>query len=111
MRSLAVNDSYDLFLDTQRNLAIVTDKECVKQDCLLASQMFSGEFPYDTTRGVQYFETLFNAKNPYAFEASLRSELEQVPNVTNITSFRMLQITDVLQYEASIETTFGDVTL
>lgn len=111
MRSLAIDENYDIFLDTQRNLAMAVDKEAVEQDSRMAAYMLLGEYPFDTTRGVDYMGTLFQKKNPYLFESSLRSEVMQTPNVTNITAIRMLQTDDVLQYEITLETTFGQVTV
>lgn len=109
MISIAVDDNFDIFMDSTRSLAMVRDKEACQQDCLLASQMLLGEFPYDTTQGVSYLEDLFQNKNPYAFEESMKQNLLTVPETTGVSDFRILQIGDQLQYTATIETTFGSV--
>lgn len=111
MLSIAVDSNYDIFLNSKASLATVTDKEAVQQDCLLASQMLAGEYPYDTTQGVTYMQSLFKNKNPYEFEQSMIDNLMSVPNVTQVTNFRMLQQADGLQYVATIETSFGEVSL
>lgn len=113
MRSIAVDttNTYDIFLDSNNNLAMVLDKNAVRQDCLLASQMLLGEFPFDTTRGVTYMEDLFQQKNPYLFEQSLKSNIQAVPNVTEVTNLKIVQVSDVLEYEVTIQSAYGPVEL
>ena|ERR1700744_782989 len=111
MISIAVNSQFDIFMDSSRSLAMVREKDACQQDCLLASQMLLGEFPYDTNQGVSYMESLFRNKNPYAFEESMKQNLLTVPNVTAVTAFRIVQIGDELEYAATIETSFGTVNI
>lgn len=114
MRSISANTEngiYDISMSPTRDLAMVVDKACVRQDCLLSSQMLLGEFPFDTNRGVPYMESLFKSKNPYVFEQGLKSEILQVPNVASVGEFKMFQVDDVLQYEVTIQSTFGPVNL
>jgi hypothetical protein len=111
MISLAVDDNYDIYMDSSRNIGTVFNKAAVQQDCLLASQMLYGEYPYNTNLGVKYFQALFQNKNPYEFEQSMIENLESVPNVKAVRSFQMIQLADGLQYAASIDTTYGEVSL
>lgn len=114
MRSISANTEdgiYDIAMSPTRDLAMVVDKPCVRQDCLLASQMLLGEFPFDTTRGVPYMESLFQTKQPYIFEQSIKAEISRVPNVSAVGNFKMFQVDDVLQYEVTIQSTFGPVAL
>lgn len=112
MRSVAVNENtYDIYMGPDRNLGVVTDRECVQQDCLLATQMLTGEYPYDTNRGVGYMPSVFNSKQPFEFEESLRAELLRVPNVRAVVDFRLIQVGEILEFEALISTTFGQVNL
>lgn len=107
MRSISVNSNYDIHMDSTRNLGIVVDKAAVKQDVDLAAQLLLTEFPFDTTRGVDYMGTLFQNKNPYAFEESLKSQIKSVPNVTDVSDFQMFQDGDVLQYNATVTSSYG----
>lgn len=111
MISLAVDGNYDIYMDSTRNIGTVRDKSAVQQSCLLASQMLSGEYPFDINKGVKYLQSLFQNKNPYEFEQSMIDNLMTVPNVKGVRDFRMLQLDDTLQYSASIETTYGGVNL
>lgn len=108
MRSISINDSdFDIAIDANRNLAMVTEKACVTQDATLASLMLLGENPWNTEQGVPYMETVFQRKRPFEFEQALREEIERVPNVRRVSSITLLQLEGVLQYEATIETTYG----
>lgn len=107
MLSIAVDENYDIYVDTTAKLGMVKDKDACKQDCLLASQMLSGEYPYDTTKGVTYMQSLFQNKNPYEFEQSMIDNLSDVPNVTSVKNFKILQQDDKLYYSADISTNFG----
>jgi hypothetical protein len=109
MISIAINASGDIYMDANNNLAIVTDQAAVEQDVLLATYLFLGEFPYDTTQGVDYFGTVFNHKNPYAFQNSLKSAILTVPNTTDVTNLTIGLNGDELQYQATIDSAFGSV--
>lgn len=111
MLSIAVDSNYDIYIDTTAKLGMVRDKDACTQDCLLASQMLSGEYPYDTTQGVTYLQSLFQNKNPYEFEQSMIDNLMTVPNVLQVDNFKILQQGDTLYYSADISTSFGQVTI
>lgn len=111
MRSIAVGADYDISMGPDRNLRMVTDKECVQQDCVQATRMLLGEFPYNTERGVPYMETLLKNKSIFEFEDGLRAELLRVPNVRAVTDFRVIQVADIIEFEAVIDTTFGQLEL
>lgn len=112
MRSVYVgNNTYDIEMGADRNLRMVTDRDCVQQDCVQATRMLRGEFPFDTTRGVPYMENLFQNKSIFEFEEALRAELLRVPNVTGVLEFRVVQVSDLLEFEAVIETNFGRLEL
>jgi hypothetical protein len=107
MRSIAVDSAYDIVMGADRNLEMVVDKAAVQQDCLLATQMLTGEYPYDTTRGVDYMGTIFKNKLPFEFEESVRAELLRVPEVNAVVEFRLIQVGDILEFEAVIESNYG----
>ena len=107
MRSIAVGLDYDISMGVDRNLSMAVGKACVQQDCVQATRMLLGEYPYDTERGVPYMETLFRNKSIFEFEEGLRAELLRVPNVRAVNDFRVIQVSDILEFEAVIDTTFG----
>lgn len=110
MRSIAANlNSYDIEMTPERNLRMVVDRECVQQDVMLATQMLRGEFPYDTTRGVAYMENIFQNKLIFEFEENLREGLLRVPNVSAVVDFRLIQVGEILEFEATMSTPFGTV--
>lgn len=112
MRSIGVNlNTYDIEMSPERNLDMVVDRQCVQQDVMLATQMLTGEFPYDTTRGVPYMENVFKNKQIFEFEENLREELLRVPNVSAVVDFRLIQVGEVLEFEATMTTPFGPVTV
>lgn len=112
MRSIAVNtETYDIEMAPDRNVAMVVDKECVGQDCLLAIQMLRGEYPFDTNRGVPYMETMLQDKQPFEFEENLREELRSVPNVSEVVDFRLIQVSDIVEFATSVQTTYGPVSI
>lgn len=111
MRSIGANlSSYDIEMSSDRNLRMVEDRECVQQDVLLATQMLTGEFPYDTTRGVPYMENVFQRKMIFEFEENLREEVLRVPNVSAVVDFRLIQVGEILEFEITMATPFGTVT-
>lgn len=112
MRSIGVNlNTYDIEMGPDLNLTMVEDFKCINQDVLLASQMLRGENPYNTTEGVPYMETVFQQKKPFEFEEALRAEIEAVPGVRGVQGVRLLQVDEVLQYEATVQTDYGTVKL
>lgn len=111
MRSIAVGADYDISMGPDRNLSMVEGKACVQQDCVQATRMLLGEYPYDTERGVPYMETLLKNKSVFEFEEGLRAELLRVPNVLAVKDFSIIQISDIVEFEAVIDTTFGPLEL
>lgn len=55
MRTLALDDkNWDLMIDDYGNIAVKEDAECLAQDVASSVRVWSGELPFDTTRGVDY---------------------------------------------------------
>lgn len=109
MRSISIGDDFDIHVGPDRNLTIAVEKEACRQSVLLASLMLRGENPLATEQGVPYMETMFQRKRPFEFEQALREEIASVPNVISVESITLLQLDEMLQYQATVQTIYGPV--
>lgn len=86
MKSLQLNDSWDISLDGGGNLAQVSEKLAVAQDVATAVRLFQGEAVYLSERGVPHYTDNLGVK---LSQAMIRSDITDialtVPNVTAVS--------------------------
>lgn len=111
-RSLAVDSNNDLFLNEAGNLAFSAGIDAVKQNCEHAMKTLLAECVLDLPRGIPYFQQVWSGRpNLEQFDFAAVSALLAVDGVTQINSFESTLNGDALEYQATIQTTFGTVTL
>ncbi len=110
-------------IDSNRNPIIkngkfqfIYDVDVIKQNCDQAMRQQIGELNYSADKGIDYFGNVFTGTpNFQRFEAQARTQLLNVTGVTGINSFDyelvVSQKENVLEYEVSISTIYGDTTI
>jgi hypothetical protein len=81
--------TWDLMLDSSRNIAVQTGSAAVAQDVASIVQTFQGEVWFDTAQGIPYFtQILGQPVNGPLFEALYNQAALTVPGVVSaFTSF------------------------
>ena len=105
-------DSNNGFKVTGGTLNRVTGIDEVVINCEHEAQVLQGEDPFDQNRGMPNFKTVWNG-NPdiIQFEFHLRRVLLAVKNVTSVNNFIASISDNVLDYEITIVTPFGEATV
>lgn len=95
-------DAWDLTLDAQGNIALATNPYALAQNAASAIRLFLGEYWYDTTLGIPYFQQILGYFPPielmrsYFVDAALT-----VPDVTAaqvfFTSFSEREVSGQVQ--------------
>ncbi len=112
MQTIAINDSNDIYLTASGNLATKTDLEAMADILTNKAQGNRGELLYDSEKGVDYFNTIFNSPcYPELFQQQLIQELEDTDEVTSVDEYTADIDGDVYSYEVKISTTYGELDL
>lgn len=81
-------DSWDLGVDDNGNIAMLTGAAAIAQDVASACRLFSGELWYDTTQGIPYFQNILGQMPPLAIlKAYFIAAAMTVPGVTGAKCF------------------------
>jgi hypothetical protein len=111
-KTFSVDDSNDLFIGRDGNLAIAVAIEAVLQNCAHAVKTRLGEMIFNTDQGIPFFETVWNGiPNIPQFEAAARQAILQVSGVVEIRLFNVVIIEGNLTYTAVIKTIYGEGTI
>jgi hypothetical protein len=105
--TIAVGNTFDIYLDNNGNLAMLTSVSACEQDCQSAMQTMLREMPLDYTNGVPYFDTVFRQVNLNGFVSAGRQQVLDVPGVTEVKSFTASIANNVLTYNAQIATIYS----
>lgn len=103
MRTLLLDRSaWDLVLDVYGNVAVADDPYSQAQDAASAIRLFAGEAWYNTTIGVQYYNTILGQAPPLALlKADVVAAAKSVPGVATavcyISSFTGRAVTGQVQ--------------
>lgn len=109
---LAENQNRDLFMDENNQIPLLTGVQAVLQACKSAIEAQRGEMRYAINRGIPTEQTLWNGPaNQQQFQFYCRQALARVPNVSKVLVFDTEIVNNVLIYNATILTTFGEETL
>lgn len=89
MRTLLLDqNSWDLVVDANGNLAVADDPYAISQDVSSACRTFQGEVYYDTTLGVPYWAQILGKRPPLSLLKSVYvAEAETVPGVASAVCF------------------------
>lgn len=108
----ATDENNDTFVGSDGHLAIVTDLSAVLQECEHVAKIVRGELIFNTLRGVLGFENnddvFSNAPNLLQFEFRLRGLWRAIPEVTEVKDFSAQLVNNVIKYDATIVTIFGE---
>jgi hypothetical protein len=100
--------AWDLCLDAKGNIALASDPYAIAQNVATACRLFQGELYYDTTKGVPYWEDVYNGNYPVQLlKADLEAAALAVDGVTGATVY-IGGITDrALVGQIQVQTAFG----
>ncbi|MDR3533950.1 MAG: hypothetical protein P4L90_25720 [Rhodopila sp.] len=83
--TLLLDDTlWDLCVDSAGNIAAASDPYRIAQDVATACRLFLGEYWYDTTIGIPYFQQILGYSPPLALiKAKLAAAAAAVPGCNN----------------------------
>ena len=81
---LLAQDTWDLVLDANGNIAMATHPYSIAQDVASACRLFAGELWYDTTQGIPYFQNILGKRPPLTYiKAQIEASALTVPEVVS----------------------------
>ena len=81
---LLAQDTWDLVLDANGNIAMATHPYSIAQDVASACRVFAGELWYDTTQGIPYFQNVLGKRPPLQYiKAQMEAAALTVPDVVS----------------------------
>lgn len=108
MRTIATNETNDIFLTPSGDLALATDDVASMQTIRHAVLTNYGELPLDEQAGVPYFNTVFtDAPNLEAFRQEVQRAAEAVETVRSVEDFLMQVQNKTLKYQMRVKLTNG----
>jgi len=89
-------------------LQFANNIDSVLQNCDHAMRQQIGELRYDQTKGIEYFDNVFNGTPNYQlFRFQAIQELESVSGVVRVLSLSYTVQSGLLSYSAEIQTDYG----
>lgn len=111
MKTVQVDDSGDRVVKNGL-FVYLYNLDALTQTCEQVMKQQLRELQYDQTKGIEYFDNVFNGDpNLQLFEAQAREQLLNVNGVTAIASFSYSQTDNELSYTANINTIYGDTVI
>ncbi|MFD4837647.1 hypothetical protein ACFWP0_09070 [Achromobacter sp. NPDC058515] len=112
MISFQTDDDNDFVTLPNGNLALVTDRDAVAQEAKHFAATARAEMIHAYDEGIPFLREAFSKQpNLAQFEASLRRRLLGAPDVTGIVSLTTQIEGETLKYTATLQTTYGTVTI
>ncbi len=112
MKTIAINDSNDIYLNTSGNLMVKSDLEAMADILTNKAQGNRGGLRYDTEKGIDFFNTIFASPSyPDLFQAQLTAELADTDEVSSVADYEAETNDGVYSYTVNITTSYGEVTL
>lgn len=112
MISFQTDDDNDFVTLPNGNLAMVTDRKAVAQEAKHFAATTRAEMIHAYDEGIPFLREAFSKQpNLAQFEASLRRRLLDTPDVTGIVSLVTQIEGESLKYTATLQTTYGTVTI
>jgi hypothetical protein len=105
--TIALGVTFDMYLDANGNVPLLTGVQACEQDCQSAMQTMLREMPLDYNNGVAYFDAIFRQVNLGAWVASARQQLLNVPGVVKVPNLTAEIADNQLVYTASIVTVYS----
>ncbi len=112
MISFQTDDDNDFVTLPNGNLAMVNDRVAVAQEAKHFAATALAEMIHAYDEGIPFLREAFSKQpNLAQFEASLRRRLLSTPDVTAILSLVTQIEGEALKYAATLQTTYGTVTI
>lgn len=112
MKTLATNGNNDLYVAPNGLLSVSTDLAALAQTCEQVVKTMMGELILQTDQGIPNFQVVWSgAPNLAQAENALREALLGVEGVTNVPLLSAFVENNVLIYNATIETIYGEASL
>lgn len=112
MKTFQTNASNDFVVAEDGNLAIIQDIDAAAQESRHYAATLLGEMIHAKDEGIPYFQHAFSRTPSLAqMEAALRRRIMSMPDVVKITSLTASIQGETLSYTATIQTTYGTVTV
>ncbi|PPA72664.1 hypothetical protein C4E15_29420 [Achromobacter spanius] len=112
MISFQTDDDNDFVTLPNGNLAMVTDRQAVAQEAKHFAATARAEMIHAYDEGIPFLREAFSKQpNLAQFEASLRRRLLGTPDVTGIVSLTIQIEGETLKYTATLQTSYGTVTI
>ncbi len=108
MKTFALDASGDIYIDGHGNLATLTGALAVGQNCVTAISAQRAEMIYAVNQGMPTTELAWNKLDSVGFEAAARTIIINVDGVIEVRSFTVTTLGDVLNYQATILTVYGE---
>ncbi len=112
MKTIAINENNDIYLDSSGNLAIKTDQAAMGDILVNKAQTNLGELLYNNEKGIDFFNTVFSSP-AYTdlFQYQLLKQFEETASVERIANYQAVQKNNIYSYVANIQTEFGEVNI
>ena len=112
MKTLSTNENNDLYIDSSGNLAVSNDIYALSNVIKNKALTTLGEPQYNIQNGIPYFETIFtDTPSIDLYQAKLIKDIENTENTERVKSFDYTENNGILNYTATIQSTYGDITL
>lgn len=112
MKTIALNENNDIYIDKVGNLVISQNKEALGQVCLTAIRTIREELPLDTNAGIPYFQILYSSKsNLDLFRFYMQKTVLNIDNVSSIKSLKFVTNENQLTYNMIVKSDFGEVAI
>lgn len=108
---ISVDENNDWYLNENKNIALVRDLIAIKEECEHVVKTVIGELVFEIERGVLSFEvggTFGNNPDLLFFDSRARRAWLGVVGVVEVISLDASISDNILSYNATIETIFGE---
>ena len=100
MKDLKLNSSHDLDI-TNFDLSLINELDYVRQKLAIRLQFFYGEYIYDTSKGVKYYDYVY-IKNP---------DLDLVSDVLKATILDTTDVNEITEFELDYDPSARSMTV
>ena len=112
MKTIATNSDNDIYIDSNGNLALLTDINALANISRNVVLTNLGEPEFNQQDGIPYFETIFtDTPKIDLLQAAQVAALKKLEDVNRVSNYEYNQSNGVYSYSLIEHTTFGDIQL
>ena len=112
MRTFTTDQNNDLYLTPSNSVAISSDLQAIMDTCEYTVQTVMGELILQGDVGIPNFQLIWNGNpNIPQAENALREAIMPVDGVTGVSELSAFVENNVLKYNATIQTIYGEAPL